>query len=137
MTYEDAGFDKYLLRPLEATYTEQIGIDSSSAYEQISGLQVKGDTISSNNGNLKLDLQNDRFTVADGIVDRVEFGRLSDGSMGLIIRDSDGNEIMHISGNMNIIQSSNQHMQLNFNEENLIVQDEGGQVKALFGKGVF
>lgn len=137
MSYTDIGYNNYLLRPLEASYTEQIGIDSASAFEQISGSQIKGDKISSLNGNMELDLQGDRFLVTDGIVDRVEFGKLSDGNMGLIIRDSQGNELLHIGGEINIIKSSNGHMQLNFNNEQLVVKNEGGQIRALFGKGVF
>lgn len=134
MTYEDAGYNQYLLRPLEATYTEQAGVDSSAAYEQISGSQIKGDTISSANGNMKFDLQGDRFLVTDGIVDRVEFGKLSDGNMGLIVRDNQGNELMHISGDINIIQSANKHMQLNFNNEELVVTDDGSTPIVLIGK---
>ncbi|CAN8139762.1 hypothetical protein THIOSC15_1840002 [uncultured Thiomicrorhabdus sp.] len=73
------------LRPLEASYTEQIGIDSVSSIDQISGSQVRGDRISSLNGTLNVDLENDRFVLSDGSVDRVEFGRLTDGNIGILI----------------------------------------------------
>ena len=137
MNYLDVGYDSSLLRPLTATYVEQIGIDSNSAYEQISGSQIKGDTIISLNGSMEMNLQEDRFAVSDGIVDRVELGRLSDGSIGLIIRDAEGNILIQISGNINIIQSPNQHFQLDFNEERILAKDEGGLPRALFGKGNF
>lgn len=136
MNYEDIGYDQYLLRPLKASFTEQIGIDSASAYEQISGSQVRGDIISSLNGNMKIDLQEDRFVVTDGIVDRVELGRLSDGFVGFIIRDSDGNELMRITGDQNIIQSGDKSLSIDFNEAQLLVRNEGQIPVVLIGKQI-
>ena len=136
MNYLDVGYDSSLLRPLTATYVEQIGIDSNSAYEQISGSQVKGDIISSLNGSMEMNLQEDRFAVTDGIVDRVELGRLSDGSIGLIIRDAEGNELMHFSGDINVIQSADQSLSLNFNEAQILVKNEGKIPVVLIGKQV-
>src|SRR3990167_2970210 len=134
MTYDEIGFNDFLLRPLEASYTEQAGVDSSTSYEQISGSQIKGDSINSANGNMRFSLQDNQFVVTDGIVNRVELGNLTDGTIGLIIRDNQGNELIHISGDINIIQSANKHMQLDFNAEQLIVSDEGSIPIVLIGK---
>lgn len=134
MNYEDSGFDQYLLRPLEASFTEQIGIEANSAFDNISGSQIKGDKISSLNGNLEIDLQGDRFAVKDGVVDRVELGRLSDGAVGFVIRDSNGNELMRITGDSNIIQSGDQTVSLDFNAAQLIVRNEGKIPVVLIGK---
>ena len=112
-------------------------MDSSSAFDQISGSQIKGDKISSLNGNLEIDLQGDRFVVKDGVVDRIELGRLSNGEIGLIIRDSDGNELMRITGEKNIIRSSNGNVELDFIEQWFLVKDDGGNVRVLLGKGSF
>ena|SRR3990167_8471932 len=135
--YTDAGFDDYLLRPLTAGYTEQIGLDSSSSYEQISGSQVKGDAIVSINKRLNIDLQNDSFIITDGNINRIELGKLEDGTIGLIIRDDQGNSLMQISGAVNKIQSPNSHLELDFNEERILIKDEGGIPRILLGKGSF
>ena len=137
MSYEDAGFDQYLLRSLEATYTEQAGVDSSSAFDQISGSQVKGDKIVSLTGSLELDLQGDKYLVKDGDINRVEFGRLFDGTIGLIIRDTQGNELMKISGERNIIKSANGNIELDFDNERILIRDISGTPRVLIGKGDF
>ncbi len=137
MNYSDLGYNSYLLRPLEATYIEQVGIDSSVVYEQISGSQVRGDKISSLNRTLNLDLEHDSFILTDGSTNRIEFGKLPSGEIGLIIRDDKGNILLEISGATNKIQSSNGHVNLDFNEERLLIKDEGGTPVVLIGKGDF
>ena len=135
--YTDLNFDDFLLRSLEASYTEEIGIESSSNVEQISGSQVKGDKILSLNQQLSIDLENNTFIINDGNTNRIELGKLSNGLIGLIIRDDQGNVLMEISGAVNKIQSSNQHIELDFNEERLLIKDEGGTPRILLGKGDF
>jgi hypothetical protein len=136
MDYLDSGFNDFLLRPLEADYTEQVGLDSSSSYEKISGSQVKGDQIVSASKRLTMDLENETFTVSDGNVSRVELGKLSDGNIGLIIRDDQGNTLMQISGATNIIKSPNNALELDFNEERILVRDQGGTPVILLGKQI-
>lgn len=135
--YLESGFNSFLLRPLEAGYTEQVGLDSTSSYDQISGSQVKGDKITSLNGSLELDLQGDRYVVKEGEIDRVEFGRLSDGTIGLIIRDTNGNELMKISGERNVIKSANNNIELDFDNERILIRDASGTPRVLIGKGDF
>lgn len=136
MNYLDAGFNEDLLRPVEADYTEQAGLDSSAAFEQISGLQVRGDQITSLNQSLVLDLENDSFVVRDGEIKRVELGKLSDGTIGMILRDSDGNVLFNISSSGNKITSPSGNFEIDFNEERLIVYDEGKIPRVLIGKQV-
>ncbi|OGO14266.1 MAG: hypothetical protein A2Y53_03930 [Chloroflexi bacterium RBG_16_47_49] len=136
MDYTEIGFNDFLLRPLEADYTEQVGIESSVSYEQISGSQVKGDVISSLNRQMQIDLENNSFTLSDGNINRVEFGKLSNGNVGLVIRDDQGNSIMEISGNTNIIRSASGALELDFNEERLLIRDQGGTPRVLIGKQV-
>jgi hypothetical protein len=131
MTYEDAGYDQFLLRSLEASSVAQTGNTTD-----VSGSQIQGDEITSLNGFMTVDLQNDRFYVNDGIINRVELGVLSDGAIGLIIRDAEGNELMHFSGDMNLIQSGDQSLSLNFNEAQLLVKNEGKIPVVLIGKQV-
>lgn len=133
MNYLDSGFDQYLLRPLEASYTEKIGIDSTSSSGQISGSQIK-DKITSINGSFEIDLQKDRFAVKDGIINRIELGRLSDGSIGILIRDSDGNELIKFTESVNLMKSSNGAFEVNFTNEQIIVRDAGLTPRVLIGK---
>ena len=132
--YTSLGFNDFLLRPLEASFTEKVGLDSSSSFEQISGLQIKGDKITSLNKSLSLDLENNSFTVRDGDVNRVEMGKLSDGSIGLIIRDNQGNVLMNISGTVNKITSPTGNLEVDFNEERILIKNEGGIPTVLIGK---
>jgi hypothetical protein len=134
MNYLEIGFNDFLLRPLEASYTEQIGIDSVSSTGQISGSQIKGDQIVSINKNLSLDLENNSFVVLDNDIKRVELGKLSDGTIGMIIRDTQGNILMHISSDVNKIMSASGNLEMDFIEERIIVYDEGKTPKVLLGK---
>lgn len=125
MTYEDAGFNQYLLRPLEATYTEQTGIDSNAAYEQISGSQIRGDKIVSLSNSLGLDLENELFFVNDGRTNRIELGKLPDGSIGMIIRDDLGNILLEISESVNILRSSDGNLEYDFDNKRILLKQNG------------
>jgi hypothetical protein len=137
MDYTQIGYDDFLIRPLEATYTEQIGIDTGGAIGQVSGNQVRGDQILSLNKSLNIDLQNDSFIISDNNINRVELGRLADGNIGIIIRDDQGKEMLNISALDNKITSADGHMVLDFNEEQLIIYDETMTPRVLLGKGNF
>lgn len=128
MTYEDVGYDSSLLRPLQSTITSQ-----TMGYGDVSGSQIQGDEIVSLNGYMTVDLQNDRFYVNDGIINRVELGILSDGAIGLIIRDSQGNILMQISEGLNIIQSPSKRFQIKIDNEHILINDIGGTPIGVFG----
>lgn len=125
--YLSAGYNDFLLRPLEAGFVEQVGLDSSSSFEQISGLQVKGDKIISSSKNLTLDLQNDSFIVKNGDFKRVEMGKLFDGTVGLIIRNEKDNVLVNISGETNKISSPSGNFEIDFNEEKLTLKNKDNQ----------
>jgi len=128
MTYEDVGYDSSLLRSIQSTITSQ-----TIGYSDVSGSQIQGDSITSLNGYMTVDLQNDRFYVNDGIIKRVELGVLVDGGIGLIIRDSQGNILMQISEGLNIIQSPSKRFQIKIDNEHILINDEGGTPIGVFG----
>lgn len=128
MTYEDVGYNRYLLRSITATF-----IESNGNTVDVSGSQIQGDSITSLNGFMTVDLQNDRFYVNDGIINRVELGVLVDGGIGLIIRDSQGNILMQISEGLNIIQSPSKRFQIKIDNEHILINDEGGTPIGVFG----
>ncbi len=133
MNYLDIGYNDSLLRPLEASFTEQIGIDSATNLDQISGNQVRGDKITSLNKRMSIDLENDSFIISDGGINRVELGRLSDGSIGIALRDNLGNTLLNVTENTNVLQSADGNIQLDFIQKRFIVKDETGAIRVLLG----
>ena len=126
MNYTDIGFDAFLLRSLEASFTEQIGIESISSLNQISGLQVKGDKITSLNKSLNIDLENDAFTVEEGEIKRVEIGRLPDGKIGVVLRNNQNIALLNITGDEHLIQSADGKTFFNLKENKMQVADDKG-----------
>lgn len=135
--YEDLGFDQFLSRAPESLADSYDPVQADQLLPDLSGDKISSGSIVSQNKLLSMNLENNVFKVSDGAVDRVELGNLSDGTIGLIIRDINGNILMQISGDKNIIQSPNQFFQIDFNEERLLAKDQGGIPRALFGKGDF
>lgn len=127
MNYLDAGFDPFLARVDQTTQSLQ-QIDSL-AFDQftpnISGTKVQGGLLTSNDGKVRIDLENNTFIVTDGIAERVRLGVLPDDKIGLLIKDKDGNVLMQISEGLNIIQSANKRLVLDIDNEQFIVSNEG------------
>ena len=103
---------------------------------EFSGSKITG-VLSSQDGRIKIDLDNNTIIISDGVEERVRLGELSDDSVGLLIKDVNGNVLMQISGDTNIIQSSNKHIQLDFFEERLLIKDQSNTPRVLIGKGDF
>jgi len=138
MSYLDIGFDEFLNRsePSVAESQEQI-FGGSQASQDITGTSIQGGVISSPNGQAKFDLEQGRFVVNDGVEDIVQLGILPDGGVGLLIRNGKGQTLMQITEDRQIIQSPNEHFQVNFTEEHILSKDDTNTPRALFGKGDF
>lgn len=139
MSYLDIGYDEFL-NPINQSATPQKQIDPlefDTFTEQISGDKVQGGAISSPNGRVVMDLENGVFRINDGVTNLVELGVLSDGSIGLLIKDGQGNTLMKLSENEKVIQSANQHFQVDFANERILAKDNGGIARVLIGKGNF
>lgn len=134
MSWDQIGYTDNLIR--EDTESVNIELDPLQ-FEQyapeFSGAKING-IVQSQSGRVKIDLDNNAFIISDGTTERIRLGKLLDDSIGLLIQDINGNKLMQISGDTNLIQSSSAHMQLNFNDETLIVTDEGGTPIVLIGK---
>lgn len=138
-TYLDSGFDNYFQRELipmslSDNPNDISQYDFASQYQGISASQIISGLLQSKNGRVKLDLDEETFIVSDGLVDRVRLGKLPDGSYGLLILDANGNTIMQISGNVNFIKSSDGSLEINFDNTQILVRNEGGLIKVLLGK---
>lgn len=139
MSYLDIGFDEFLNRD-EPTQEQQIqeqvfGADQNT--QEITGTKIQGGVISSPNGQTKFDLEQGRFVVNDGVEDIVQLGILPDGTVGLLIRNGKGQTLMQITEDVQIIQSPNEHFQVNFTEEHILSKDDTNTPRALFGKANF
>lgn len=136
MSYLDIGYDQFL-NPINAPSSNQDqGIDPlefDSFTDQISGDKIQGGNLSSPDGKTKLDLENGVFKINDGTGDLINLGLLPDGSIGLLIQDNQGNALMQIGNGKNFIQSASKTIELNFDDGQLLMRDDGGIVRVLLG----
>ena len=83
-----------------------------------------------------MNLDEDTFIVTDGVVERVRLGKQTDGSYGLLIKDENDNILMQITGTKNLLQSPSTNLSIDFNEEQLLIKNDGGTPIILLGKQV-
>lgn len=137
MAYQDNGFDEFL-NPVQGNSSsspqELDPLQSDTFLQEISGSKVQGGVLTSPDGRVKVDLDSGFFKVSNGVQDLVQLGILPDGNVGLLIKDNDGNILMQISGDTNLLQSNNKHMVLDFVQENLSITDEALTPIVLLGK---
>ena len=135
MSYLDVGFNENLIREdILPNQTQQLDpLQFEQFVPEFSASKLTG-LLQSRSGRLQMQLDEETFIVSDGAVERIRLGKLADDSIGFLVKDINGNVLMQISGDVNLIQSSNKHMQLNFNDETLIVTDEGSTPMVLVGK---
>ena len=137
MSYTDLGFDNFFSRELvPQTESNKTEFDFASEVQGLSLDQVRGGAMRSSTGRMVVNLEDETMTISDGSIDRVVLGKIEDGTYGLIIRDNVGTELMRI-GNINLIQSPSGNLQLDFDEERILVKDQGGTPRVLIGKGDF
>jgi len=67
---------------------------------------------------------------------RIRLGKTEDGSYGLIVRDESGNTILQFTGDVNIIKSPDNSLELNFDNTQIIVRSVAGLIKVLIGKDI-
>lgn len=135
MAYTDIGFDEFLNRlPVsQNSFQEMDPLESDTFIPQLSGSKVQGGILSSPDGRIKLDLDQGIFKVSNGVQDLVNFGVLSDGSVGLLISDAEGNTLMQVSQGVFFLESSNKVMKIDFILGQCVVRDNKGNVRVLFG----
>lgn len=135
MNYLDAGYGEFLSREdASAKSIPQLDpLSGDQLLDQMSGSTIQGGVMYSNDNNMSFDLEQNMFSVNDGVTDRVRIGIQEDGSIGIIIRDESGNSIFQVTGNSNILRSSNGAMELDFVSERLVFYDANGNPQAVFG----
>lgn len=134
MSWNDIGYTENLIREdFEVEQDQQI---DPLAFEQntpdFSGSKLTG-LIQSQNGKLQMNLDENYFFVTDGVQERARLGKLEDGTYGILIKNQEGKELLKF-GDKNIIKSPDDSLELNFDETQLIVRNEGGTPLVLLGK---
>lgn len=136
MSYIDIGYDENL-NLIEDSPVQDQGIDPQ-AFENftdaISGSKIQGGILTSPDGKVKLDLETGAFIVNNGVQELVRFGILPDGNVGLLIKDQNGNTLLNVNGNNNLIQSATGKMILDFVAENFSVFDDANLRVVKLGK---
>ena len=76
-TAADLGYDNYGLKPIATAPDSQSTIDTQNFIESLVGGQTTSGNITSNDGKMKIDLNNSRIVISDGIHERVWIGKIS------------------------------------------------------------
>lgn len=136
MNYLDAGYDQFLSRIPPATDQELDPLQFEQNAPEVSASKIQGGIIQTTDGKTALNLEQGYFRVNDGATEVIRLGVQEDGTIGILIKDRDGNELMRFVGSTNILRSPQGNMELNFNETQLLLRDDGGTPFLLFGKQV-
>ena len=134
--YTQLGYDISLTRSdnLISNTQELDPLAFESFAPEISGSKLTG-FVKSQDGRLQLNLDENYLVITDGVVERIRLGKLADGSYGLLIKDNNAKNLMQV-GDINFIQSIGEVFKLDFEEEQILIKDQGGRVVLLLGKQV-
>lgn len=130
--YTQLGYDVSLTRTDNLTTNQVDPLEFEQNTPEISGAKLEG-VIQSQDGRVKIDLDENTIIISDGVVETVRLGKLADETYGFLIQDKNGNTLMQIGEN-NFIQSGNQRTKLDFNLNKLTVKDEGGLTRLVLGE---
>lgn len=125
MPAQDLGYDQFFDKSVALRGDNIPAIDSGVILEGITGADIlSSGTVRSQSGRLEMSLDGESFIVNDGTVERVRLGQMEDGEYGLRIQDKEGNVLFNITGVKNIIQGSDQRMQIDLTKRQLRVYDD-------------
>lgn len=133
-SYLDAGYNEFLSREPMISQQQQDPLMTDQLNSEISGSKVQGGVMSSPNGKSQYDLDSGTFRVNNGIQNLVELGVLTDGSIGLLIQDKDGNVLLKVSEGEFYLQSPLKTSRLDLIADKYTIRNEFGDLKVLIGK---
>lgn len=128
MNYTDLGYDEFLSKDTPATTQEIDPFTFDNFVANFSGSKIEGGVLISQDKKISVDLDNGTFKVNDGTIDRTILGNLPDGKIGLLIQDSKGNLLMQISEGKNIIKDSQDIINLDFDNAQLLLKENGNPI---------
>ena len=135
MDYLEVGYDQFLSKnpyPSSAEGVDPLQFDQDTP--EISGSKIQGGLLQTQDGKTALNLEQGYFRVNDGAQEVIRLGVQEDGSIGLLIKNRDGNELLKFTGDTNFLKSPGENLELNFDNVQLLVRDDGGNVKVLVGR---
>lgn len=139
MTYLDSGYNQYFQRNIlgEASLDQDLTpFDRDISSEGFSGDRVVGGQMKSANGNVIINLDEGYISISSGGVERLRLGIFAEGDgTGLRVKDTSGKTLVKISEAGNFLQGASENLIFNFDEENIIVKDNG-LPRVLIGKQV-
>lgn len=131
MSWSDIGFNENLsVAEIGSQQLDPLAFEQFT--QEISGSKLSG-LLQSQDGRVKVDLDNNTIIISDGIVERVRLGKQADDSYGFILKDKSGNILIQFNDLVNLIQSPDTKLKLNFDNNNLTVSDDGG-IRVILGK---
>jgi hypothetical protein len=139
MAYQQIGFDEFMNRIEPSTGSQSQELDPTQAdlyFQQFSGNKINGGQIISPDGRVNMNLDDGNFKVNNGVQDLVQLGLLEDGTIGLLLKDADGNILMQVAEGVMFLQSPKKTSRLDLILDQYTVSDEAGNVKVLLGKDV-
>src|SRR3972149_5908345 len=104
MSYLDLGFSENLSIATIGSGDQLDPLAFEQFTQEISGSKLSG-LLQSQDGRVKVDLDNNTIIISDGIVERIRLGKQSDDSYGFLLKDQNGNTLIQVGGNTNIIKS--------------------------------
>lgn len=134
MSYQDIGFDQFLNLETASPAQQLDPLQSDILLQNFTGDKIQGGLIASADGKIVMDLNAGIFKVNNGVQDLIQFGILDDGSVGLLIKDNDGNPLLQVSGNSYLFSSAKGTMKIDLTNENIIIYDDANVPQAVFGK---
>ncbi len=136
MAWNDIGFSETLVREdTVATQQELDPLQFESFAPELSASKLTG-LMQSQDGKVLLNLDENFIVISDGTEERIRLGKLKDGTFGIELKDQQGNSLMRI-GDVNVIKSADNTMELDFDETRILIRDIGGTPRVLLGKGDF
>jgi hypothetical protein len=137
MDYLQAGYDQFLSKDPYPSSTQEVDpLQFDQDTPEISGSKIQGGLLQTQDGKTALNLEQGYFRVNDGAMEVVRLGVQEDGSIGLLIRDRDGHELLKFTGDTNFLKSPGENLELNFDTIQLLVKDDAANVKVLLGKDI-
>lgn len=137
MDYTQAGYDKFLTRdPFPSSSQEVDPLQFDQDTPEISGSKIQGGVMQTQDGKTVFNLEQGYFRINDGAQEVTRLGVQEDGSIGLVIKDRNGNTILRFTGDQNFIKSPGGNMEINLDNIQFIIRDERNDTKILIGKEV-
>lgn len=133
--YLDYGYNQYLQKGGSTVPNSEVDpLQFEQFTQDVPGDKMFSGLVTSNDGKVVLDLENNVIRISDGAIDRVTLGSLPDNTIGILIKDDNGNIIMQVSGEVNFIKSSDGTLEYNFIDKRILMRDDDGTPRLIIGE---